>query len=91
METVEKVVDKMVAELQAQLAEKRVTIELTPAARQWLAKEGYEPAFGARPLRRLIMKEIGDPLTDEILFGKLVKGGTAKVDRKKGKTVFSYE
>ena len=90
METIEKVVDKMVAELQAQLAEKRVTIELAPAARRWLAQEGYEPAFGARPLRRLIMKEIGDPLTDEILFGKLVKGGTAKVDRKKGKTVFRY-
>lgn len=90
MEIVERVVDKMVAELQAQLAEKRVHIELAPAARRWLAGKGYEPAYGARPLRRLIMKEIGNALTEEILFGKLVKGGTARVDRKKDAMVFSY-
>lgn len=91
IETVEKVVDKMVRELQGQLAEKKVRIELSEAARRWLAQEGYEPAFGARPLRRLIMKEIGDVLTEEILFGKLNKGGTAMVDRKKDKMVFSYK
>ncbi len=91
IETVEKVVDKMVRELQGQLAEKKVRIELSDAARRWLAQEGYEPAFGARPLRRLIMKEIGDVLTEEILFGKLAKGGTAVVDRRKDKMVFSYK
>lgn len=90
LETVEKVVDKMVAELQQQLASKKVTISLSPAARAWLAKEGYEPAFGARPLRRLIMKEIGDVLTEEILFGHLTKGGQVKIGRKNDKTTFSY-
>ena len=90
-ETVEKVVEKMVGELQLQLASKKVEITLSPAARAWLAKEGYEPAFGARPLRRLIMREIGDVLTEEILFGQLVKGGVAKIGRKNGKTTFSYK
>ena len=90
LETVEQVVDKMVAELQQQLAGKKVEISLSPAARSWLAKEGYEPAFGARPLRRLIMKEIGDVLTEEILFGHLTKGGKVKIGRKYDKTAFSY-
>ena len=90
VETVERVVDKMVQELQRQLASKKVTITLSPAARSWLAKEGYEPAFGARPLRRLIMKEIGDVLTEEILFGSLTKGGKVKINRKNNKTTFSY-
>lgn len=88
--TVEKVVDKMVGELQQQLAGKKVEISLSPAARSWLAKEGYDPAFGARPLRRLIMKEIGDVLTEEILFGSLTKGGKVKIGRKNDKTIFTY-
>ncbi len=90
IETVEKVVDKILKELQQQLADKKVQISLTPAARSWLAKEGYEPAFGARPLRRLMMKEIGDILTEEILFGSLNKGGNVKIGRKNNKTVFNY-
>ncbi|MGD9948670.1 MAG: ATP-dependent Clp protease ATP-binding subunit ClpA [Desulfobulbus sp.] len=90
-ETVEKVVEKMVGELQQQLMSKKVVISLSPAARAWLAKEGYEPAFGARPLRRLIMKEIGDVLTEEILFGHLAKGGKVKIGRKNDKTTFSYQ
>ena len=90
VDTVERVVDKMVGELQQQLADKKITIELSPAARGWLAREGYEPAFGARPLRRLIMKEIGDVLTEEILFGALSKGGRVKIGRKNNKTTFSY-
>ncbi len=89
--TVEKVVDKMVAELQAQLAEKKVQISLTDSARKWLAKTGYDPAFGARPLRRLIMQEIGDVLTEEILFGRLIKGGRVKVGRRKGAMTFSFD
>ena len=90
-ETVEKVVEKLVNELQGQLAEKKVHIQLSKTARKWLAQKGYEPAFGARPLRRFIMKEIGDVLTEEILFGALSKGGTAIVDHKKGAMVFSYK
>ena len=90
VDTVERVVDKMVGELQQQLADKKITIELSPAARSWLAREGYEPAFGARPLRRLIMREIGDVLTEEILFGALSKGGRVKIGRKNNKTTFTY-
>lgn len=88
--TVEKVVDKLVLELQHQLSDKKIHISLTASARSWLAQEGYEPAFGARPLRRLIMKEIGDVLTEEILFGALMKGGQVKIGRKNNKTTFSY-
>ena len=90
-EAMENVVDKLIRELEGQLAEKRVTIRLTPAAKSWLAKEGYDPDFGARPLRRLIMKEIGDVLTEEILFGNLSRGGEARVDLKEGKLSFTYE
>ena len=87
---VEKVVDKMITELQVQLADKKVKISLTPSARRWLAQEGYEPAFGARPLRRLIMKEIGDRLTEEILFGSLARGGEVKIGNRHGKMTFSF-
>lgn len=88
---VEKVVDKMVAELQVQLADRKVTIDLTTGARSWLGKEGYQPAFGARPLRRLILKEIGDVLTDEILFGELVAGGHVIVGVRNKKLTFTYK
>ncbi|MCX5869783.1 MAG: ATP-dependent Clp protease ATP-binding subunit ClpA [Deltaproteobacteria bacterium] len=88
--SVEKVVDKMIVELQAQLCERKVTITLTPSARKYLATNGYDPDYGARPLRRLIMKEIGDVLTDEILFGALVRGGEAKVHLQEKKLVFTY-
>ncbi len=90
LESVEKVVDKMIAELQDQLAEKRVSIKLSRQARQYLAKKGYDPAYGARPLRRLILKEIGDTLTEEILFGELVRGGEARIGVKAKKLSFSY-
>ena len=88
---VEKVVDKMVVELQVQLADRKVAISLTAGARSWLAKEGYEPAFGARPLRRVILKEIGDVLTDEILFGALVGGGDVTVGVRNKKLTFTYK
>jgi len=89
-DSTELIVDKLIRELEMQLAEKRVTISLTNAARKYLAEKGYDPDFGARPLRRLIMKEIGDTLTEEILFGKLTRGGEAKVDVKNEKLKFSY-
>jgi len=88
--TVEKVVDKLIGELESQLAEKRVSIKLSDAARSWLATNGYDPDFGARPLRRLIMKEIGDTLTEEILFGELARGGEAAVGLKNDKLTFTY-
>ncbi len=91
IKTVEKIVDKMTHELQEQLAEKNISIKLTPNARKWLAQEGYEPAYGARPLRRLIMKEIGDVLTEEVLFGTLKNGGDVKVGRKNKKLTFNYQ
>ncbi len=80
----------MIGELQEQLLEKKVTISLTPAARRYLAGHGYEPAYGARPLRRMIMKEIGDILTEEILFGQLTKGGKVRIGRKQNKMTFNF-
>ncbi len=90
LESVERIVDKMIVELQEQLAEKQVSITLTPTARRRLAEQGYDPANGARPLRRLIMKEIGDALTEEILFGKLFQGGTVRVGFRNNKLTFRY-
>lgn len=89
-ESTEKVVDKLIAELEEQLAEKKVSIKLTETARKYLATKGYDPDFGARPLRRLIMKEIGDALTEEILFGKLSKGGEALVNEENNELEFTF-
>ena len=74
-ETTERVVDKFIDELRAQLAPKSVTLELTEAGRAWLAKHGYDKAFGARPMARLIHSKIKEPLVDAILFGALQNGG----------------
>ena len=79
-ETIERVVDKFIDELRAQLTPKNVTLELREAGRAWLAKNGYDRAFGARPMARLIQQNIKQPLVDEILFGKLQGGGTVIVD-----------
>jgi ATP-dependent Clp protease ATP-binding subunit ClpA len=79
-ETIEKVVDKFIAELQTQLAPKNVTLTLNEGGRAWLAKHGYDKSFGARPMARLISSKIKEPLVDEILFGKLASGGTVIVD-----------
>ncbi|NHZ47904.1 ATP-dependent Clp protease ATP-binding subunit ClpA [Nitratidesulfovibrio liaohensis] len=76
----ERIVDKFVLELGAGLKDRRVRLELTPAARARLAEKGFEPAFGARPLRRVIRTALEDELAREVLFGKLRKGGTAIVD-----------
>ena len=87
---IEQVVDKLIKELQGQLADKKITITLSAPARSWLAQQGYDPDYGARPLRRLIMKEIGDVLAEEILFGTLSKGGEVKVGLKKKKLTFAF-
>jgi ATP-dependent Clp protease ATP-binding subunit ClpA len=75
----EEIVDKFILQLEQQLAERHVAITLTPEARVWLAAKGYDPVFGARPLGRVVQKEVRDPLTDEILFGALEHGGTVTV------------
>ncbi len=90
-ETVERVVDKFVIQLEAQLADKNVSIELSDEARKHLAKEGYEPTMGARPLARVIQEKIKRPLAEELLFGKLTKGGLVQVDCKDGKFVFEFD
>jgi ATP-dependent Clp protease ATP-binding subunit ClpA len=79
-EITEQVVDKFIAELRAQLAQKNVTLELREGGRAWLAKHGYDRAFGARPMARLIQSKIKEPLVDAVLFGKLAGGGSVIVD-----------
>jgi ATP-dependent Clp protease ATP-binding subunit ClpA len=85
-----RVVDKFVMQLEDQLAERGVEIELSQAAKNWLAKKGHVPAFGARPLSRTIQEYIKKPLADELLFGKLADGGRVQVDLEKGELSFSY-
>src|SRR4051812_41184218 len=79
-ETTERVVDKFIDELRVQLRAKNVTLELTEPARAWLAKNGYDRAFGARPMARLIHSKIKEPLVDALLFGTLQDGGNVVVD-----------
>jgi ATP-dependent Clp protease ATP-binding subunit ClpA len=79
MEVVEMVVEKFISKLEGQLAERNIHIELTSEARIWLAEKGYDRNNGARPLDRLIQEKIKKPLADEVLFGKLAKGGVVSV------------
>ncbi|MDJ0896611.1 MAG: ATP-dependent Clp protease ATP-binding subunit ClpA [Alphaproteobacteria bacterium] len=89
-EVVGLVVDKFVMQLEGQLSDRDVSIELTAQARDWLAKKGYDKLFGARPLARVIQNHIKQPLAEELLFGKLAKGGTVKVRIADGKPVFDF-
>ena len=79
---ISRVVEKFVLQLEAQLMDRNVTIELTPAAAEWLGNAGYDDKMGARPLGRVIQEQIKKPLAEELLFGKLAKGGVVKVDVK---------
>jgi ATP-dependent Clp protease ATP-binding subunit ClpA len=88
--TVSKVVDKFILQLENQLADREVTIELDVPALAWLAKRGYDEKFGARPLARIIQDHVKKPLAEELLFGKLAKGGTVRIKAMGGKLVFSY-
>jgi ATP-dependent Clp protease ATP-binding subunit ClpA len=90
-EIIERVVEKFIMELDHQLNEKKVFLQLTPKARRWFAERGYDPAFGARPMARLIQNEIKRVLADEILFGKLQNGGKVEVDEHEGKLAFNYD
>ncbi len=87
-EVVGRVVEKFIMQLEAQLADRNVTIELSSAAKEWLAERGYDPLYGARPLARLIQEQVKKPLAEELLFGKLVRGGAVKVTLKEGKLDF---
>jgi ATP-dependent Clp protease ATP-binding subunit ClpA len=87
----ETIVEKFILQLEAQLAERRVAITLEPDARAWLAAKGYDPVYGARPLARVIQTEVRDPLTDEILFGRLEGGGTVTIAMKDGTLDFRFE
>ena len=87
---VEQIVDKMVAQLEARLKAKNVSITLDPAARTYLAKKGFDPQMGARPIRRLIESEISKPLSKEILFGQLQNGGDVTIGSDGDKILFTH-
>ena len=81
LDDLSKIVDLQVHQLDERLADRRLTLDVTPAAREWLALTGYDPAYGARPLRRLVQREIGDQLARKILAGEVFDGDTVLVDR----------
>ncbi|WP_370313031.1 ATP-dependent Clp protease ATP-binding subunit ClpA [Sagittula sp.] len=90
-ETILAVVEKFVLQLEAQLMDRNVTIELTRPAAEWLADKGYDDKMGARPLGRVIQEHIKKPLAEELLFGKLTKGGIVKVSVKDGELVLKLD
>jgi len=87
---VRQVVDKFIMQLEEQLADRNVTVELTDAARDWLAERGYDDRFGARPLARVIQEHVKKALAEELLFGKLAKGGVVVVDVADDKLTFRF-
>jgi ATP-dependent Clp protease ATP-binding subunit ClpA len=89
-DVMETIVDKFIIQLEEQLAERRIAITLQPDARAYLAKKGYDPLFGARPLARVIQAEVRDRLTDEILFGALENGGTVTIGLEGTELTFSF-
>jgi ATP-dependent Clp protease ATP-binding subunit ClpA len=90
-DVVGRVVEKFVLQLEVQLGDRNVTFELSPEATNWLAERGYDEAFGARPLARLIQESIKKPLAEEILFGRLLRGGTVKVMLNADKSALAFE
>jgi ATP-dependent Clp protease ATP-binding subunit ClpA len=89
-EIVARVVEKFIMQLEAQLADRNVTIELSSAAKEWLAERGYDRLYGARPLARVIQEHVKKPLAEELLFGRLARGGAVKVTMKDGALAFEY-
>ncbi|MBF0875296.1 ATP-dependent Clp protease ATP-binding subunit ClpA [Gluconobacter cerevisiae] len=83
-ETVGRVVEKFVLQLEAQLADRHVTIEISSSAKEWLAERGYDRLYGARPLGRVIQEYIKKPLAEELLFGRLAQGGAVRIGMKNG-------
>ncbi|MGD8391782.1 MAG: ATP-dependent Clp protease ATP-binding subunit ClpA [Desulfobacterales bacterium] len=91
LEIMEMIVDKFIAELNQQLAVKKVALTISPAVRTWLAEKGHDPAYGARPLSRVIQMEIKDKLSDAILFGKLQNGGLVSLDLADDQLTFNFD
>jgi ATP-dependent Clp protease ATP-binding subunit ClpA len=89
-EVIHKVVDKFVGQLERQLADRQVALQVSDEARTWLGEKGYDELYGARPLGRVIQENIKKPLADELLFGKLAKGGKVRVKVENGKLAFDY-
>ena len=85
------IVDKLMLELEHDLSDQGVHFELTPAARAWLVEHGYDEAMGARPMQRAITEHVKKPLVDDMLFGRLEKGGVVRVDVQDGKLVFDIQ
>lgn len=85
------IVDKFLIELENQLNEKGISIFVSDEVRKWLGKTGYDPKYGARPIQRTIQEHVKRPLVDEVLFGKLEKGGHINVSLKEDKLSFSFE
>jgi ATP-dependent Clp protease ATP-binding subunit ClpA len=90
-EVMGRVVDKFARQVQARLKERKVELTLTPAARDFLAERGYDPDFGARPMARTIQAELEDKLSDELLFGRLARGGKVTADCVDGALVFRFD
>lgn len=90
IEVIKNIVDKFVKELNGQLAEKRVLVKLDDAAREWMAKNGFDARYGARPMARLIHEKLKQPLAHEILFGQLVEGGSVAVTEKDGELILNF-
>ena len=89
-ETMKMIVEKFLRELGDQLEQKKVNITVSDSAMNWLVKHGYDPQYGARPLSRLIQSEIKDALSDELLFGKLYRGGNVRIDLDGDELSFDY-
>ena len=90
LDIMELIVDKFIAELNQQLAIKKVALTISPAVRTWLAKKGHDPTYGARPLARVIQNKIKDKLSDAILFGELQNGGLVSLDMTGDQLTFNY-
>jgi ATP-dependent Clp protease ATP-binding subunit ClpA len=90
-EIIRRVVDKFIMQLEEQLADRKVHIEMTDAAKGWLVEKGYDPQFGARPMGRAIQEHVKKKIADELLFGSLTGGGTVYVDLKDGQLTFAYQ
>jgi ATP-dependent Clp protease ATP-binding subunit ClpA len=90
LDIMEMIVDKFIAELNQQLAIKKVALTISPAVRTWLAEKGHDPAYGARPLGRVIQTDIKDKLSDEILFGKIQNGGHVSLDLAQDQLIFEF-
>ncbi|HEY0048531.1 MAG TPA: AAA family ATPase, partial [Pyrinomonadaceae bacterium] len=90
LDIIKLIVDKFIKELNGQLMEKRVLVQLDEAAREWLAKNGFDARYGARPMSRLIHEKIKQPLANEILFGKLTNGGSVSISETGGELILNF-